>query len=411
MSALQCRLCGAPLSHTFLDLGVSPLANSYLKPEQLAQPEVFYPLHARVCDRCFLVQVDAFELPEHIFSDYLYFSSYSQSWLRHAKDYVEMITGRLGLGASSQVVEIASNDGYLLQYFVERGVPVLGIEPAENVARVAREKGVATLVKFFGTQTARELVTQGKQADLLIGNNVLAHTPLPNDFVAGLKLLLKRTGVVTMEFPHLLRLIEDNQFDTIYHEHFSYFSFLTVRELFARHGLELFEVQQLATHGGSLRIYARHAEDRTKAVMPSVAALLAAEKSAGLSDLATYTSFSQKAYAAKFGLLSFLAHAKCEGKRVVGYGAPAKGNTLLNFCGIRTDFLDYTVDVSPYKQGTFLPGTHIPVFGPEKIAQTRPDYVLILPWNLRDEIVPQLAHVRDWGGKLVVPIPRVEVIA
>ena len=411
MPSPPCRLCGAPLSHTFLDLGVSPLANSYLKAEQLAQPEVFYPLHARICDRCFLVQVDAFEPPENIFSDYLYFSSYSQSWLRHAEDYVAMITSRLRLNGASQVVEVGSNDGYLLQYFVQRGIPVLGIDPAENVARKAREKGVPTVARFFGAETARQLSAEGKQADLVVGNNVLAHTPALNDFVAGLKLLLKQAGVITMEFPHLLRLIQDNQLDTIYHEHFSYFSFRTVRELFARHGLTIFDVEQLTTHGGSLRIYARHAADGAKAVMPSVDALLAAETSAGLGDLATYTSFPQKAHATKFGLLSFLTRAKCEGKRIVGYGAPAKGNTLLNFCGIRTDFLDYTVDASPYKQGTFLPGSHIPVYPPARIAETRPDYVLILPWNLRDELVAQLAHVQEWGGKLVVPIPRVEVIA
>lgn len=411
MSPPPCRLCGAPLSHTFLDLGVSPLANSYLKAEQLAQPEVFYPLHARVCGRCFLVQVDDFEPPENIFSDYLYFSSYSQSWLRHAENYVAMIISRLGLSAASQVVEVGSNDGYLLQYFVPRGIPVLGVDPAANVAPKAREKGVSTVTRFFGTKTARELAGDGKQADLLIGNNVLAHTPALNDFVAGLKLLLKPTGVITMEFPHLLRLIEHNQFDTIYHEHFSYFSFLTVRDLFARHALEIFDVEQLPTHGGSLRIYARHAQDTSRAILPSVEKLLSGEKSVGLADLAIYTSFPQKAQAAKFGLLSFLTRAKCEGKRVVGYGAPAKGNTLLNFCGIRTDFLDYTVDASPYKQGTFLPGTHIPVYAPAKIAETRPDYVLLLPWNLRDELVAQLAHVREWGGKLVVPIPRVEVVA
>jgi SAM-dependent methyltransferase len=411
MNTPECRLCGAPLRHTFLDLGVSPLANSYLKAELLGQPEMFFPLHARVCERCFLVQVDAFEPPQNIFSDYLYFSSYSQSWLRHAEEYVAMITARLGLNAASQVVEVGSNDGYLLQHFLPRGIPVLGVDPAQNVAPKAREKGVPTVTKFFGTETARELLAEGKQADLILGNNVLAHTPALNDFVAGLKLLLKPSGVVTMEFPHLLRLIEDNQFDTIYHEHFSYYSFLTVRELFARHGLEIFDVDRLPTHGGSLRIYAHHAQDAGQRVVSSVEALLAAERSAGMCDLAIYTSFPQKAQAAKFGLLSFLARAKCEGKRIAGYGAPAKGNTLLNFCGIRTDFLDYTVDASPYKQGTFLPGTHIPVYAPAKIAETRPDYVLILPWNLRDEIAPQLAHIREWGGKMVIAIPRVEVLA
>ncbi len=411
MSPLSCRLCAAPLRHTFLDLGVSPLANSYLRAEQLAQPEVFYPLHARVCERCFLVQVDAFEPPENIFSDYLYFSSYSQSWLRHAEQYAAMISSRLGLDQASQVVEAGSNDGYLLQYFVRRGIPALGVEPAENVARKARERGVPTVSRFFGTETAHELAAEGKQADLIVGNNVLAHTPALNDFVAGLKLLLKPAGVITMEFPHLLRLIEDNQFDTIYHEHFSYFSFQTVGELFARHELTIYDVERLATHGGSLRIYAGHAQDGAKAVAASAEALLAAERVAGLCDLATYTSFPQKAYAAKLDLLSFLTRAKCEGKRIAGYGAPAKGNTLLNFCGIRPDLLDYTVDASPHKQGTFLPGTHIPVHAPDRIAETRPDYILILPWNLREELIAQLDHVHQWGGKLVLPIPRVEVVA
>jgi 2-polyprenyl-3-methyl-5-hydroxy-6-metoxy-1,4-benzoquinol methylase len=407
----HCRFCASPLEVTFCDLGLSPLSNSFLKPEQLARHERFYPLHAWVCGSCFLVQLEEFEPPEHIFSDeYAYFSSYSDTWLEHSRRYVEEMSGRLSLGARSLVVEIASNDGYLLQYFVRRGVPVLGIEPAANCARVAEEKGVRTRVAFFGTALADELAREGKRADLLLGNNVLAHVPNLNDFVQGLKRLLAPQGVVTMEFPHLLNLIEQNQFDTIYHEHFSYLSFFTVEKVFARHGLALFDVAEIPTHGGSLRIFARHAEDGSRPLGPAVRALRAKEAQAGLERLDTYTAFDDKVKRTKRRLLEFLVKAKNEGRRIAGYGAPAKGNTLLNYCGIRSDFLDFTVDRSPHKQGCFLPGTRLPILHPDKLREARPDYVLILPWNLKDEIVQQVGYIRDWGGRFVVPIPEVAVL-
>ncbi len=406
-----CRFCGHELRHSFADLGMSPLANSYVKPEQLKDMEPFYPLHAYVCEHCLLVQLEEFETPSHIFSDYAYFSSYSDSWLAHAKRYVDMATERFGLGAKSHVVEIASNDGYLLQYFKEKGVPVLGVEPAANVAEAAKAKGIPSVVKFFGVQTAKELAEQGKQADLAIGNNVLAHVPDLNDFVGGLEILLKPTGVVTMEFPHLMRLMAEHQFDTIYHEHFSYFSFLTVERVFAKHGLTLFDVEELPTHGGSLRIYGRHADaaGTALAVTERVERLKAEERRRGFDKLESYLSFEPAVKATKCGLLEFLIRAQREGKRVVGYGAPAKGNTLLNYCGVRTDFLDYTVDRSLQKQGCYLPGTHIPIYDPSRIAETKPDYVLILPWNLKEEIMQQMAHIRDWGGRFVTAIPEIEV--
>jgi 2-polyprenyl-3-methyl-5-hydroxy-6-metoxy-1,4-benzoquinol methylase len=411
MSQPACRFCAAPLTHSFADLGMSPPSNAFLRPEQLGRMEKFYPLHAWVCGACFLVQLEEFESPEQIFSaDYAYFSSYSDSWLAHARAYTEMATARFGLGKQSKVVEIASNDGYLLQYFAVRGIPVLGIEPAANVAKVAEQKGVPSLVKFFGAQTARDLVAQGVRADLLLGNNVLAHVPDLNDFVAGLKILLAPGGAITMEFPHLLRLMLENQFDTIYHEHFSYFSFITVQQVFARHGLILFDVEELSTHGGSLRIYARHEADAGKAVTARCAELLKRERAAGLDGLDAYRAFAEQVKETKRHLLEFLIGAKRAGKRVVGYGAAAKGNTLLNYCGIRTDFIDYVVDRSPHKQGCFLPGVHIPVHGPERIAETRPDYLLILPWNLKDEIVGQMAGIRAWGGRFVVPIPQAQVL-
>jgi SAM-dependent methyltransferase len=408
MTALTCRFCNESLSRQFADLGVSPLSNAYLRGDQLDRMEPFYPLTVYVCERCFLVQLPAVETPENIFGDYAYFSSYSESWLEHARRYCAAMKGRLGLGAESQVIEIASNDGYLLQYFAQAGVPVLGIEPAANVAEVARTKGVDTIVKFFGVVTATELAAAGRQADLLLGNNVLAHVPDINDFVAGMRVALKPNGTITMEFPHLMRLMIGNQFDTIYHEHFSYFSLLTVRQIFAAHGLTVFDVDELPTHGGSLRIYAAHAD--VAELRPSVAALEARELEFGLDRIDAYLRFAEQVRQTKRSLLQFLIRAKEEGKRVVGYGAPAKGNTLLNYCGVRTDFLDFTVDRSPHKQGLFLPGTRIPIHAPEKIAETKPDYVLILPWNLRDEIVKQMAHVRKWGGRFVVPIPRVEVL-
>ena len=406
-----CRFCATPLRHTFCDLGMSPPSNAYLEARQLFEMERFYPLHAFVCEECKLVQLGQFQSPEEIFSDYAYFSSYSESWLVHARAYVDATIPRFGLGAGSQVIEIASNDGYLLQYFRERGVPVLGIEPAANVAQVAeRERGIPTWVQFVGRETARKLVAQGRQADLLLGNNVLAHVPDLNDFVAGMKIALKPRGVITMEFPHLLRLMQENQFDTIYHEHFSYFSLMTVQRVFAHHGLTIFDVDRLRTHGGSLRIYARHAENPAEAIQDRVAELLAEEAAAGLPDMAAYLGFGERVRRCKRALLTFLITARSNARTVVGYGAPAKGNTLLNYCGIREDLLAYTVDRSPHKQGRFLPGTHIPIHSPDHIRADRPDYVLVLPWNLRDEITDQLAFIRDWGGRFVVPIPSVEVI-
>ena len=406
----KCRFCSNLLKHTFVDLGMSPLSNAYLKLDTINKAEKFYPLHAYVCDNCFLVQLEEFETPDHIFSDYAYFSSYSETWLRHAENYTELMTQRFSLNANSQVIEIASNDGYLLQYFQKQNIPVLGIEPAANVAKVAEEKGIPSLVKFFGVSTAKELVAQGKQADLLLGNNVLAHVPDLNDFVAGMKIVLKPDGILTMEFPHVLQLILQNQFDTIYHEHFSYFSFLTVEKVFATHGLTLFDVEELPTHGGSLRIYGQH-NDGKKPISDRVSKLKTKEIEAGLEQRSTYLGFGEQVKATKRHLLSFLIDIKNQGKSVVGYGAPAKGNTLLNYCGIRTDLLDYTVDRSPYKQGLFLPGTHIPIYHPDKIIETKPDYLLILPWNIKDEIIEQMSHIREWGGKFVVPIPEVEVIA
>ncbi len=409
MSGTHCRFCGTVLRHTFVDLGMSPLDNSYLSPAQLQCMEPFYPLHVYVCERCLLVQLQEFASPEHIFSDYAYFSSYSSSWLQHAQLYAEAIVDRCGLGAHSQVIEIASNDGYLLQYFAARGIPVLGIEPARNVAEEAIKKGIPTIIRFFGEETARQLVAEGLRADLLVGNNVLAHVPKLNDFVRGMKVLLQPRGVITLEFPHLMRLMEENQFDTIYHEHFSYFSLTTVRKIFAAHGLALFDVEELPTHGGSLRIYACHAEDSSKPLGPRVTDLLAREEAAGLTHLAPYLSFADRVKRTKRRILDFLIREKQRGKSIVGYGAPAKGNTLLNYCGIRSDFLDYTVDLSPHKQGHFLPGTHIPIYPPEHVRQTKPDYLLILAWNLKDEIMQQMAYIRQWGGRFVVPIPEVTV--
>ncbi|HEX2909265.1 MAG TPA: class I SAM-dependent methyltransferase [Chloroflexia bacterium] len=404
-----CRFCGSALRFTLVDLGMHPPCNSILKSTQLNDMEEFFPLHVFVCEKCFLVQLLEYVSPSKIFSDYSYFSSFSDSWLQHARKYTEEMVARFGLNSQSQVVELASNDGYLLQYFVQQGVPVLGVEPAANVAEVAIQKGIPSVVKFFGQQTARELIAEGKQADLLLGNNVLAHVPDLNDFVEGMKLLLKPEGVITMEFPHLMRLMDENQFDTIYHEHFSYFSFVTVEQVFAAHGLTLFDVQELPTHGGSLRIFARHTADSSKPVSPAVEELRTREIAEGFTSLEKYYSFGEQVKETKRKLLEFLITARRAGKSVVGYGAPGKGNTLLNYCGIRTDFLDYTVDRSPYKQGHYLPGTHIPIHNPDKIAETKPDYVLILPWNLKDEVMKQMAYVREWGGQFVVPIPEVQV--
>lgn len=406
---INCRFCGTPLRHSFVDLGMSPPCQTHISVQQLNQMERFYPLHAFVCHKCFLVQLGEYVTPEEIFTEYAYFSSFSDTWLNHAKEYTDAMTERCALNKQSLVVELASNDGYLLQYFVEKRIPVLGVEPAANVAREAVKRGIRTHVKFFGRTTARELLAERLSADLLLGNNVLAHVPDLNDFVGGMKILLKPHGVITMEFPHLVCLMEDNQFDTIYHEHFSYFSFTTVSQVFAAHGIVLFDVDELPTHGGSLRIYGRHAEDTAKPVSEKVRELLAREDEWGVKRMETYEAFAEKVKATKRGILQFLGGAKSDGKSIVGYGAPGKGNTLLNYCGIRTDFLDYTVDRNPYKQGKFTPGMHIPIYSPDKIKETKPDYVFILPWNLKDEIAEQNEVIRTWGGKFVVPIPTVTV--
>jgi SAM-dependent methyltransferase len=410
MTTFECRFCGTPLSEVVADLGASPLSNSYLRPDQLQQGEATYPLCAYLCRQCLLVQLPEFEAPEAIFSDYAYFSSYSDSWLDHARRYVEMMSERFGLSKHHQVIEVASNDGYLLRFFKQRGVPVLGIEPAANVAEAARKLGIETRVEFFGTDNARALAAEGRQADLLLGNNVLAHTPRLNDFVEGIRIVLQPAGIVTMEFPHLVRLIAENQFDTIYHEHFSYFSLLAADRIFAVHGLEIFDVEELPTHGGSLRIFARHRGAEGQAPSERVTELIAREKAEGLEGVDYYRAFAEKIRETKRKLLEFLIAAKREGKTIAGYGAPAKGNTLLNYCGVRTDFLDYTVDRSPHKQGHYLPGTRIPIHAPDHIRETKPDYLLILPWNLRDEIMEQMADVRQWGCRFVVAIPEVTVL-
>jgi SAM-dependent methyltransferase len=388
---------------------MSPPCETNLDFQQLNQKELFYPLRVFVCDVCFLVQLEEYVSPQTIFTEYAYFSSYSSLWLAHAKAYTDLASERFHLNKNSLVVELASNDGYLLQYFIEKGIPVLGIDPAANVAEEARRKGIPTLVRFFGWEMAVELVCAGKQADLVIGNNVLAHVPDLRGFVQGMKTLLKPEGVITLEFPHLMRLMQGNQFDTIYHEHFSYFSFLTVKKIMAAFDLTIFDVEELWTHGGSLRIYVRHTEDLSHPETERVRELTLREENAGFGRLETYLSFDEKVRETKRQILSFLIGVKSAHKSIVGYGAPGKGNTLLNYCGIRTDFLDYTVDRNPYKHGKFLPGTHIPIFAPEKIRETRPDYVLILPWNLRDEICDQLFYIRAWGGKFVVPIPEVHI--
>jgi len=404
-----CRFCNSPLKHTLVDLGMSPLCESYLTAEQLNHMEPFYPLHVYVCDNCFLAQLEEYVSPEAIFTEYAYFSSYADSWLQHAKSYTNLMEKRFGINSNSFVVELASNDGYLLQYFVQKKIPVLGVEPAANVAKSAVEKGVPTLIRFFGEKLARELLAEGKCADLLIGNNVLSQVPDLNDFVKGMKILLKPGGVITLEFPHLMRLVEGNQFDTIYHEHFSYFSLITVEKIFAFHGLKVFDAEELTTHGGSLRVYGCHQDDVTKRVERNVAELRDREVATGLTSLDYYFAFGEKVKETKRKLLEFLIRVKWEGKSVCGYGAPGKGNTLLNYCGIRTDFLDFTVDRNPYKHGKFTPGTHVPIFPPDKIREKRPDYLFILPWNFKDEIMSQMSYIRDWGGKFIVPIPGVEI--
>jgi SAM-dependent methyltransferase len=404
-----CRFCGGEVSRTFVDLGTSPLCESYPSAADLNRGEVFYPLHVYVCERCFLVQLEEYESAENIFTDYAYFSSFSDSWLKHADNYCSKMVNRFRLGSQSFVVEVASNDGYLLQYFVQKKVPVLGIEPAANVAKVAVEKGVPSLVRFFGVKVASELAAEGRCADLVLGNNVLAQVPDLNDFVEGLKILLKPEGVLTLEFPHLLRLIELNEFDTIYHEHFSYFSMLTTVRILKAHGLIAFDVEELSTHGGSLRVYARRADAQTHPITAHVAKVIADEEKASLASLKGYESFALQVKQTKWALVEFLLKAAKEGKRVAGYGAPGKSATLLNYCGIGKDFIEYTVDRSPYKQGRFLPGSRIPIYHPDRIRETKPDYVVILPWNLKDEIKEQLQFIREWGGRFVVPIPIVSV--
>lgn len=406
-----CRFCATPLEEVFADLRVSPLANSYLREDQLSRMEPHFPLKAWVCGKCMLVQLEEFESPAGIFSEYAYFSSFSTSWLAHAEQYVRDMLARFGFGAHSQVIEIASNDGYLLQYFQQAGVPVLGIEPAANVAKAAVAKGIQSRTVFFGRESARELAKEGIQGDLLIGNNVYAHVPDLHSFTEGLKLALKPEGVITLEFPHLMRLMEEAQFDTIYHEHFSYLSLLTVAQVFEHHGLAVFDVEELSTHGGSLRVFGKHRENNTHTRTPRVEALIARERGAGLDRLDAYRTFSEKVKRVKCDLLEFLIQARRQGKTVVGYGAPAKGNTLLNYCGVGSELIPFTVDRSPHKQGQYLPGTRIPIRGPEAIIEARPDYVLILPWNLKDEITEQMSAVREWGGRFVVAIPSLQVLA
>ena len=397
--------------HTFVDLGMTPFANAYLTQDQTNEPENFYPLHAKVREPDLLVQLGFFASPQILFEDYAYFSSYSDTWLEHVRRYTDSMVERFSLDGDHQVIEVASNDGYLLKYFQQHGIPCLGIEPAANVAEVAQQQGIPTLTEFFGVETARSLAAEGTHADLLIGNNVLAHVPDLDDFISGVRLILKPSGVFTMEFPHILNLIAENQFDTIYHEHFSYFSFYSVKQLFAKHDLTLFDVEEIPTHGGSLRIYGRHRLAEQITVTGRVAQLEMKEAGAGLTKLETYLRFDEQAKTAKRNLLGFLIDLKERGKTIVGYGAPAKGNTLLNYCGVGVDMLDYTVDRSPHKQGLVLPGTHIPIFHPDEIRRTRPDYVLILPWNLKDEVMAQMAHVQEWDARFVVPIPEVQVLS
>ena len=408
---MQCRFCNTPLRHLFLSLGASPLANSYLTGDDLHKMEPYYPLDVYICENCMLVQLDEFEKAEDIFhAGYAYFSSYSNSWLKHCERYVEMMVKRFGLNEKTFIVEIASNDGYLLQYFKDHKIPVLGIEPAANTALVAQEKGIPTEVTFFNQTYAKKMRQRGQQANLIIGNNVLAHNPNLNDFVKGLKVALKADGLITMEFPHLARLMEETQFDTIYHEHFSYFSFLTVERIFREHGLIIFDVEELPTHGGSLRIYAGHSEAPGRSLSVRVDELRTREMESGYGDIHHYLSFHRKVQSVKRDLLLCLIELKREGKKIVGYGAPAKGNTLLNYCGIRTDFLDYTVDRSPHKQNCYLPGSHIPVKHPDRIREDRPDYVLILPWNIKEEIIEQMEYIRGWGGRFIIPIPHVRIL-
>ena len=408
---MNCRFCKAPLEHVFIDLNNSPASNSFLSKEQLNEPEIFYPLKVYTCTKCFLVQVDEYKKSDAIFDkDYVYFSSYSKDWLAHSNAYTKKMTSRFGLNTESLVIEIASNDGYLLQYFKEKNIPVLGIEPTANTAKVAMDKGIETIVDFFGVRLSKELASKNGKADLLLGNNVLAHVPDIVDFVGGMKILLKENGIITMEFPHLVQLINNNQFDTIYHEHFSYLSFYTVEQIFESAGLKLFDVEELPTHGGSLRIYATHAENNNQAVSENVKGLLNKEFNLGIDKVEYYTGFTQKAFKAKIQLLDFLIEQKKQNKKVVAYGAAAKGNTLLNYCGVKSDLIDFVVDANPHKQNKFLPASHIPVVDESEIRKLKPAFVLILPWNLKTEITKQLSYIKDWGGKFVIPIPEIEIL-
>ena len=408
---MRCRFCNTELKHVFIDLVNSPASNSFLTEEELNEPEVFYPLKVFTCHKCFLVQVDEYKKSDKIFDNrYVYFSSYSKSWLKHAQQYTEMMMNRFGVDKQSRVVEIASNDGYLLQYYKEKNIPVLGVEPTANTAEVAKSKGIETVVDFFGVRLAKELASKSLHADVLLGNNVLAHVPDIIDFVGGMKILLKKNGVITMEFPHLLQLVANNQFDTIYHEHFSYLSFTTVKSIFESQDLELFDVDELPTHGGSLRIYAKHREDASKQIGSNVERMLKMEQDAGITDIKYYSNFSEKALKIKIDVLTFLAGQKKQGRNVAAYGAAAKGNTLLNYCGVKNDLISYVVDANPHKQNKFLPASHIPVVNEEHLKNDKPDFVIILPWNLKDEIVSQLHYIKDWGGRFVIPIPALQII-
>ena len=408
---MQCRFCKTALTNVFIDLVNSPASNSFLSAQELNEPETFYPLKVYTCTNCFLVQVDEYKKSDAIFdSNYVYFSSYSTSWLQHAKEYTEMMTKRFGYNEKSLVIEVASNDGYLLQYFKQKNIPVLGIEPTANTAEAAKEKGVDSVVDFFGKRLANALTKKDIKADLLLGNNVLAHVPDILDFVGGIKIILNDSGVATMEFPHLMQLIDNNQFDTIYHEHFSYLSFYTVKQLFESQGLQIFDVEELPTHGGSLRIFAKHLADDSKIISENVAGLLSKEKEKGLTSLAYYTNFQQKALKVKLDLIEFLIQQKNEGKKVAAYGAAAKGNTMLNYCGIKNDLINYVVDANPHKQNKFLPASHIPVVNEQYLKDDQPDFVIIFPWNLKEEIIQQLAYIKTWGGKFVVAIPHLQII-
>jgi 2-polyprenyl-3-methyl-5-hydroxy-6-metoxy-1,4-benzoquinol methylase len=408
---MNCRFCKSKVTHPFIDLVNSPPSNSFLKVDELNLPEVFYPLKVYVCDQCFLVQVDEYKKSDDIFnSEYVYFSSFSTSWLKHSESYVEMMNKRFNLDATSLAIEIASNDGYLLQYFKNSGVKVLGIEPTANTAAVAEQKGIVSIVDFFGVRLADELVAKGVKADVLLGNNVLAHVPDINDFVGGLKILLSNNGVITMEFPHLLQLIQQNQFDTIYHEHFSYLSLLTVQQIFNKQGLSIFDVEEIPTHGGSLRIFAAHANDLSKVISPSLNEVLNKELTFGLDNLDTYSNFQAKANQVKNDFLLFLLQAKKENKKVAAYGAAAKGNTLLNYCGIKSDLISFVVDANPAKQNKYLPGIHIPVFNEQYLKNEKPDYVIILPWNIKHEVIEQLKYIKEWGGRFVTAVPKLQIV-